>query len=199
MLLFSTWFLGVLLNMKKATITGELPGGFIGDLGQVFQGVVEGSEVALKISRHSGEKKIDGWRRELEKSKALSSLLPDTTAAYFDMVEVEGYETFPAFSMEIVHGYTVIDRKIGCLDAGCYRGLVTERTVEQLRSSLERAVSDGWHPGDVQYFILGREQKLNGRLRKCGDLILFDFSMWGIASDGDVDLYVQKLERLVGG
>ncbi|MFH1396695.1 MAG: hypothetical protein ABIG93_04820 [archaeon] len=185
--------------MKKATITGELPGGFIGDLGQVYQGIVEGSEVALKISRHAGEYKREAWEKELRISKELSILLPDTTARYFEMVEVEGFEKFPAFSMEVVRGYTVIDRNIGCLQGRAYHTVVNENTVEQLRSSLEKAVSLGWHPGDVQYFILAEDQVLNGRPHVKGDLILFDFSMWGIDSDGDVDLYVRKLERLVGG
>jgi hypothetical protein len=80
--------------------------------------------------------------------------------------------------MEIVLGFPILDRNISCLDAGRFKGLLSKRSVEQLASSLEIAASNGWSTYDLQYFVLLEDQMLNGKERKKGDLILFDFWHW---------------------
>jgi hypothetical protein len=155
--------------------------------------------VALKVSRDYGALSRKAWEEELEKSKELSTLLPNA-ASYYSMVEVQYQPDCPAFAMEIVFGYPVLDRNLGCLDAGRVRHLLSKRAMDQLAASLKIAASNGWGAEDLQYFVLLEGQTLNGKAHKKGDLILFDFYDWYQSEKEpkfDFSAQVERLKKIV--
>lgn len=188
-------------NMPEARIIGGLPLGNMGSSSMVFKGIVEGREkpVALKISRNSyiGIERV--WEDELENSIRLSRLLPNV-ASYYSMVNVMDWGKNPAFAMEIVSGFPIIDINRDCLDPGRFRGLLSRNALGQLKYSLKIASSNRWHTNDLQYFVLLEDQALNGKDYRRGDLILFDFCNWRRKNGSgafDFNLQIKNLEKLV--
>jgi hypothetical protein len=188
-------------NVPKARIMERIPFGSMGYFSEVYKGRMEGVEkpVALKMSIYSNAESKKMWEEELEKSIKLSSLLPNT-ASYYSMVKVRNQQKFPAFAMEIVLGYPIVDMNLSCIDAGRFRNLLNKESVNQLAKSLEIAASDGWYTRDLQYFVLFENQTLNGKNHKKGDLILFDFWDWHQTTEDPrpyFDSRVKKLEKVI--
>jgi hypothetical protein len=118
------------------------------------------------------------------------------------MVKVRYEPDRPAFAMEIVLGYPILDTNMDCIDAGRLRKLFNKGAIDQLGASLEIASSKGWHTNDLQYFVLLEDQVLNGKSFRRGDVILFDFCDWHQKMDGirpDFSAQIDNLAKLIHG
>ncbi|MBW2992923.1 hypothetical protein KY345_06960, partial [Candidatus Woesearchaeota archaeon] len=154
--------------------------------------------VALKVSRYPGEENRAVLEEELENSKELSDIIPNTLL-YYSMVELKDYPEYPSFAMEIVNGYPILDINIDCFSASRFKGLLENKSVDQLASSLELAAAKGWYTRDLQYFVLLGDQRLKGKEYERGDIILFDFCSWRKEDSVrlDIDMHTSNLRKLI--
>jgi hypothetical protein len=183
----------------QARATAELPGGRWGETAIVYKGMVEGraEPVALKVFGSVGEYAKKKCEKEFRNSTRLSKIMPNTLV-YYARVQVEQFPDHPAFAMELVNGYPLQDMNLFCHDPGRFRNLLSERSLGQLETNLERAAAADWQAHDLQYFILLADQTIKDQARQRGDLILFDFATWQENQDKpDYAPYVQNLRQFL--
>jgi hypothetical protein len=188
------------MDITSGRIIRRLPHGNIGQNGLLFEGEIDGraEHVALKVSRYTGERSKEALEKEFMTSRELSGIMPNT-AAYLSMVRLDKYPDSPAFAMDIIPGYPLMNRNLDCCDPDYLRTIVTTKAVDQLSSNLEKAAKKGWHPSNLDYFILMKEAMLKERPFDRGDIVIFDFCDWYRESGREpkIDKYIKNLGRFV--
>ena len=170
-------------KVPKAVVTKELVGGDSGGgTALVFAGRIEGvdKDVALKVATEvmvsppNLEEAVKMWNREAAFGQELEKIIP--TPHYYGIVDIRGN---PTLGLEQVDGVVFkFGKPITPLSDKEYTDLVSEKTIEQLFDGLQQAEDHGWEANDIQYFVLTKDQIVNGKQYRRGDVIFFDFEGW---------------------